>query len=606
MNNLKKIWNYIKPYKWHAAGNIGFNIVQIFFSLSSLALIIPFLSILFEQQELVLTKPELTYSPDSLIANFNYYISNIIVNDGKNQALLFVSIIVFIVVILKNLFVYLARYFAIPLRNGIIKDIRNKIYDKILRLPLAYFSNERKGDIISKISNDVKEIEWSVVRSIGAVSRDPLTIIFYLVTLIWMSPRLTVFLVILLPLSGIIIGFVGKSLRKESKDAQTFLGKLLSNIEETLSGLRIIKAFNAENKMFKRFGKVNDYYTKVMEKMSKKQELASPLSELLGVAVMIIIMFYGGTMVLSNESSLSPSEFIGYIVIFSQIINPAKKFSTAFYDIRKGLASIDRISLILNAEETIKSKKDAVKINTFNSKIEYKNLSFKYEEKYVLKNVNITIEKGKTVALVGQSGSGKSTLADLLPRFYDIEEGEILIDGINIKDLDIKKLRALMGIVNQDPVLFNDTIFNNIIFGTEDKVSDEEVIRAAEIANAHNFISETENTYNTNIGDRGVKLSGGQRQRISIARAVLKNPPVLILDEATSSLDTESEKFVQDALLKLMQNRTSLVIAHRLSTIKNADIIHVLHDGRIIESGSHAELLEKDGAYKKLHDLQMF
>ncbi len=605
MKNIKKIWGYIKPYKWYAFGNIGFNIIQIFFSLSSLALIIPFLGILFEQQELVSIKPEIEPSLDSLLLNFNYYISDIIINEGKKQALFFVSFIVIIVILLKNLFVYLARYYAVPLRNGIIKDIRNKIYDKILKLPLSYYSNERKGDIISKISNDVKEIEWSVVRSIGAVSRDPLTILFYFGTLVWMSPQLTVFLLVLLPASGIIIGLVGKSLRKQSSISQKSLGNLLANIEETLSGLRIIKAFNAENKMFRRFSEINIFYTKAMDTMSRKQELASPLSELLGVGVMIVIMYYGGSMVLNNESLLSPSEFIGYIVIFSQIINPAKKFSTSFYDIKKGLASIDRINVIINADEKIFEKSNAKEKFHFISEIEFKNVSFKYEDVYVLKNINLIIKKGKSIALVGQSGSGKSTLVDLLPRLYDIEEGEILIDGINIKDIKIKDLRNLMGNVNQEPVLFNDTIFNNIAFGVDD-ISEDEVINAAKIANAHNFIQEIEHKYQTNIGDRGSKLSGGQRQRISIARAILKNPPILILDEATSALDTESEKLVQDALNKLMQNRTSIVIAHRLSTIKNADEICVLHNGEIIERGNHQDLISRNGSYKKLYDLQIF
>lgn len=606
MKNLKKIWEYVKPYKWHAFGNISFNVIQIIFSLSSLALIIPFLGILFNQQDLVYDKPELSYSPESLINYFNYYISQIIIDEGKRTALLAVSIFVVIVVTLKNASVYIARFLMLPLRNGIILDIRNNIYKKILKLPLAYYTNERKGDIISKISNDVKEIEWSIVRSIEAASRDPLTILFYFVTLVIMSPQLTVFLLILLPVSGIIIGLVGKSLRRDSKKAQTLLGNLISNIEETLSGMRVIKAFNAENVSMDRFKLINRLYTRIMIKMGRRKEMASPLSELLGVIIMVIIMFYGGSMVLNNESNLTPSEFIGYIVIFSQIINPAKKFSTAFYDIKKGLASIDRISVILRAEEKIVDSTDAKEIAHINSSVEFKNVSFKYDENYVLRNINLKIEKGQTVALVGQSGSGKTTLADLIPRFYDIEEGEILFDGINIKDLKISNLRELIGYVNQEPVLFNDTIFNNIAFGIEENVNPDDVIHAAHVANAHDFISENENGYDSNIGDSGVKLSGGQRQRISIARAVLKNPPLLILDEATSSLDTESEKLVQDALDNLMKNRTSVVIAHRLSTIKNADVIYVLNEGEIVESGNHKELILKNGVYKKLHDLQIF
>ncbi len=605
MKNLKKIWKYIKPYKWNAFGNITFNIFQIIFSLSALVLVIPFLNILFNQQEAVSVLPKFNYSLESLNQIFNFYVSDLIETSGKQKALLFVSLIVVFVILLKNTFLYFANFFMAPLRNGIVKDIRNKIYSKILVLPLSYYSDERKGDIISRVSNDVKEIEWSIMRSIETVFRDPFTIIFYLGTMIWMSPELTVFLLILLPVSGAIIGIVGRSLRKDSKLAQSKLGDILATVEESLSGLRIIKAFTAEKKSEKRFYSINSDYTRIMNKITRKQYLASPMSEFLGVIVMIIIMYYGGSLVLNDQSSLSPSEFIGFIAIFSQIIPPAKAFSTAFYEVRKGLASIDRINIILNADEKITEKEEAKTIDTLNSKIEYKNVSFKYEEKYVLKNINLKIEKGKTVALVGQSGSGKSTLVDLLPRFYDIEEGEILIDGINIKDLKMKSLRSLMGNVNQTPVLFNDTIKNNIAFGI-DNVSIDEVKKASEIANALNFIEETEKSFETNIGDSGTKLSGGQRQRLSIARAVLKNPPIMILDEATSALDTESEKLVQDALNSLMKNHTSIVIAHRLSTIKNADIICVLHEGEIVETGNHSELIEKNGVYKKLHDLQSF
>ncbi len=605
MKSTKKIWNYIKPYKWNAFGNIIFNILQIIFSLSALVLLIPFLNILFNQQEAVTVMPEFNYSLDSLNQMFNYYVSDLIETSGKQKALLFVSLIVVTVILFKNAFLYFANFFMAPLRNGIVKDIRNKIYSKILVLPLSYYSDERKGDIISRVSNDVKEIEWSIMRSIETVFRDPFTVIFYLGTMIWMSPELTVFLLILLPVSGAIIGLVGRSLRKDSKNAQSKLGDILATVEESLSGLRIIKAFTAEKKSEERFYSLNSQYTRIMNRITRKQYLASPMSEFLGVIVMIIIMYYGGSLVLNDESSLTPSEFIGFIAIFSQIIPPAKAFSTAFYEVKKGLASIDRINVILNADEKITEKEGAKTIDALNSKIEYKNVSFKYEEKYVLKNINLTIEKGQTVALVGQSGSGKSTLVDLLPRFYDIEEGEILIDGINIKDLKMKSLRSLMGNVNQSPVLFNDTIKNNIAFGI-DNVSIEEVKKASKIANAYDFIEETEKSYETNIGDSGTKLSGGQRQRLSIARAVLKNPPIMILDEATSALDTESEKLVQDALNRLMTNHTSIVIAHRLSTIKNADMICVLHEGEIVETGNHSELIVKDGIYKKLHGLQSF
>ncbi len=605
MKNISKIWQYVKPYKWQALGNISFNIIQVFFSLSALALIIPFLGILFEQQELIYEEPELTMSMSSLLDYFNYYISTIIIESGKSSALQFVSIVVIATILLKNLFIFFAKYFEAFLRNGIIKDIRNILYVKILQLSLSFYSDEKKGDIISRISNDVKEVENSIMKSIETISREPFTIIFYLGILIWMSPQLTVFLLVLLPISGLIIGIIGKSLRKKSKTAQTKLGDLFSGIEETLSGLRIIKAFNAEEKMKTHFFSLNEVYTKLMTSLTRRQLSASPVSEFLGVIVMIIIMYYGGTLVLNNESNLSPSEFIGYIVIFSQIINPAKKFSTAFYDIRKGYASIDRISEILKADIDIKEIDNPVIKESFESEIEFKNVSFKYEDEYVLKNINLRVSKGKTIALVGQSGSGKSTMVDLIPRFYDIDEGEILIDKVNVKDLTIKSLRGLMGNVNQEPILFNDTIENNISFGVE-HADDVQIVEAAKISNAHDFIIETDKKYKTNIGDRGSKLSGGQRQRLSIARAVLKNPPIMILDEATSSLDTESEKLVQDALYKLMENRTSIVIAHRLSTVRNADLICVLNNGEIIEKGTHDELLKLNGNYKKLYDLQMF
>ncbi len=604
-SKIKIIWQYVRPYKWNAFGNISFNIIQIFFSLFSLVLIGPFLNILFSSQTVVTEMPQIAFSAAALKEYFYYHIGQLIIEQGKPAALLFVSMVVIIMIFFKNFFLYFANFFMAPLRNGIVKDIRNKIYKKILSLPLAYYSEERKGDIISRISNDVKEIEWSVMRSLETAFRDPFTILFYLAAMIWMSPGLTLFLLILLPLSGAIIGIAGRTLRRDSSDAQARLGTLLASAEEALSGLRIIKAFNAQRQSQTRFYKQNQAYTKVMNRISRKQYLASPMSEVLGVMVMIIVMYYGGSMVLSNESDLSPEEFIAFIAIFSQIITPAKAFASAFFEIKKGLASIDRVNVIMAAEEQITEKKNAISIDRFDTNIEFKNVSFKYKDIYVLKNINLTISKGKTVALVGESGSGKSTLADLLPRFYDIEEGEILIDGTNIKDLKIKDLRGLMGNVNQDAILFNDTVANNISFGTEgaDGISIE---AAAKIANAHQFIIETEKKYQTNVGDRGTKLSGGQRQRLSIARAVLKNPPILILDEATSALDTESEKLVQDALTHLMENRTSIVIAHRLSTIKNADTICVLSKGKIIERGLHAELIKQNGVYKKLHDLQSF
>ncbi len=605
IKNLSKIWVYVKPYKWNALANIILNIIQIFFSLSSLVFVIPFLSILFGTMESVTVKPEFHLSSSAIVDAFNYYVSQIIAKDGKSAALLFVSFLVVGLIFLKNFFTFFANYFMAPLRNGIVKDIRNNIYKKIMALPLSYYSEERKGDIISRISNDVKEIEWSIMKSLEAVFRDPFTIIFFLGALIWISPELTLFILILLPISGLIIGLIGRSLKKESKAAQTYLGQLLSNVEETLSGLRVIKAFNAEEKIKLRFFSLNHTFTRSMNRMARKQYLASPMSEFLGVIVMVIIMYYGGSHILTKQTDMTPAAFIGFIAVFSQILNPAKSFSAAAYEMRKGLASIERVSAILKAEEHIPEKENAKEVVEFKSHIEYRNVSFKYRNEYVLKNINLKIEKGQTVALVGQSGSGKSTMVDLLPRFYDIEEGEILIDGVNIKDFTLKSLRNLMGNVNQEAILFNDTFFNNIAFGLN-KAEQKAVEHAAKVANAEDFILANPEKYSFNIGDRGGKLSGGQRQRVSIARAVLKNPPIMILDEATSALDTESERLVQDALTNLMKSRTSIVIAHRLSTIKHADLICVMHGGQIVEQGKHDELIQQNGTYKKLHDLQIF
>ncbi len=568
-------------------------------------MIIPFLRVLFGQEEVVTVKPEFSFSGNTFNEFVNYYLGQIIEIYGKKEALLIVSGFVVIMILLKNILFYFSKFVMVPVRNGVIRDMRNKIYKKILDLPFSYFSEEKKGDIMSKMTNDLKEIEWTIMTSVEMLIRNPLTIIVYLATLIIMSPQLTLFVLILIPVSGIIIGTIGRSLKRMSRKAQDQMGTLLSKIEETLSGLRIIKAFTAENFVLKNFIAFNEDYNNTMNKVYRKNYLASPMSEFLGVLMITGIMYYGGSLVLNNQSSLSPEAFIGYIAVFSQIINPAKAFSTAIYNVQKGAASIDRINIILNAENNITEKKNAEEIKTFEKKIEFLNVSFAYENTFVLKNINLEVKKGQTVALVGQSGSGKSTMVDLIPRFYDVTEGEIKIDGKNIKDLKIKSLRNLMGNVNQDPVLFNDTIRNNIAFGTED-VPEDKIKEAAKIANAHDFIMQTEKGYDTNIGDGGIKLSGGQRQRLSIARAVLKNPPIMILDEATSSLDTESERAVQDALDKLMQNRTSFVIAHRLSTVKNADLICVLQKGEITERGTHEELIKLNGNYKKLYDLQIF
>jgi len=567
---------------------------------------IPFLSILFQTEANVVEKPgALELSIQSLEHHFNYFVSNLIATHDKIYGLAFISILVIVFSMLKNLFRYMSAFFLANVRTNVMKDVRKALFYKLLDLPIAFYSGERKGDIISKMTSDVAEIEVSVMRSIEMIFRDPIAIILYLTTLFFMNFQLTLFVLILLPITGLLIGRIGKNLRKTSFKGQSKLGFLMSVVEETLTGVRIIKAFNAEDKMKTRFSDINNSYTNLMIRMWRRRDLANPMSEFLGSVVMVSLMWYGGSMVLTDTSALSPQAFMGYLLIFSQIISPAKSFSTAYYNVQKGIASIDRIDEILDADNPIKDTDNPIELKEFEKEIEFKGVSFKYKNDYVLKDINLKVGKGKMVALVGQSGSGKSTLVDLLPRFWDIEEGEIFVDGHSVKDISIRSLRGLMGNVNQEPILFNDTFYNNIAFGVEN-TTEEEIIAAAKVANAHEFIIETDDAYQTNIGDRGNKLSGGQRQRISIARAVLSNPPILILDEATSALDTESERLVQDALNNLMKNRTSIVIAHRLSTIVSADLICVLKDGKIIEQGTHQELLELDGNYKKLHRMQTF
>lgn len=605
MKNFIKIIQYILPYKGKVALNVSFNLLSVVFSLFSITMAIPFLGILFQMQEMVYEKVPFSLSLSSLMHNFNFYISRLIENYGPFYALVLIGVVVVVTSLLKNGFKYMAMYFLTPIRNGVVKDIRNAMYKKSIELPLAYYTRERKGDIISRMTNDVHQIEISVISSLEMVFREPITIVVYLSSLVVLSPHLTLFVIILLPLSGLVIGRIGKSLRGTALRSQSRLGSILSVMEETITGLRVIKAFNAEEKINTRFRVLNQKYTRLMNRLYRRHYLASPMSEFLGTLVVVIIMLYGGSMVISGDSGLSPNGFIGYLLIFSQIINPAKSFSQAYYNIQKGMASADRIDELLNADQTIMEAKDALLKPTFDSEITLKDVSFSYENELVLKNVNLSIKKGQKVALVGQSGAGKSTLVDLIPRFYDTTAGEILIDDFPVKNIRIKDLRALMGNVNQEPILFNDTFYKNIAFG-ENEVAEEDVIRAAKVANAHEFIERTPEGYQTNIGDRGSKLSGGQRQRISIARAILKNPPILILDEATSALDTESEKLVQEALYNIMQNRTSIVVAHRLSTVVNADLICVMHEGEIVEQGTHKELLEKNGIYKKLHGLQMF
>ena len=605
MKGYLKILQYIFPYWGKGLTSILFALLATVFSLVSFTGVIPFLGILFKTQPIIENPVPWEFGSESVMHNINYYLSQIILSQGERAALLTVSIMVIVFVLLKTSMQYASNYVMAPLRNGVVRDIRNKLNQKILSLQLSYFTEERKGDIISRMTSDVQEVETSVVRSLNNAIKAPITIIIYLIVLFTTSSFLTLFVLLLLPITGGVIGRIGKSLRRKSEKGQSQLGLILSYIEETLFGLRIIKAFNTENKIHQRFVDENNSYTRLMNRIWRRKDLAGPFSEFMATAVIVVIMWYGGSMVLSNEATMTPQTFIFYLVVFSQIIPPSKDLSTVYYNVQRGLASLDRIEVIVDANIKITEKPNAQSIKEFKENIEYKNVSFKYIEDYVLKDINLNIKKGQTVALVGQSGSGKSTLVDLLPRFYDIKEGEIKIDGINIQDLKILDLRNLMGIVSQESILFNDTIYNNIAFGM-DTASEDEIIEAARVANAHEFILQTEHGYQTNIGDRGSKLSGGQRQRVSIARAVLKNPPIMILDEATSSLDTESEKLVQDALFKLMKNRTSIVIAHRLSTVRNADEICVLQEGKIVERGKHDELIALKGVYKKLYDLQSF
>ena len=603
MHFFLKILKYIKSYCSYVLLNVFSNILSVIFSLFSLTLVIPFLGILFGTQEKVFQAPPLSLNASSIKENFYYLISKTIDTKGNVEALMLICVLVLSMFFLKNLFRYLALFFLTPIRNGIIHDMRMDLHKKILSLDVAYIGSKRKGDLTSRMTSDLVEIEWSIMGALEMFFKDPISIILYLSTLIFISPHLTVFVVILFPIAGILIGYIGKSLKSSSKKGQDKLAYILSIIDENIFGLRIIKTFNAEGFINSKFKKSSEEYRKIMTSILRKKDLSSPMSELLSTIVMVVVMWFGGQLVLSDSSSLSPQEFIGYILIFSQIIPPVRSLTTSYYYIQKGSAAAERVYEILDQENGIYNNPKAVKISQINNSINFNINSFKYDNKEILKNINFDINKGQKIALVGQSGGGKSTIADLLPRFYDVKDGMITIDKTNIKDIDIFCLRDLISIVSQDSILFNDTIFNNIKIGNINATK-EEVIEAAKAANAHEFILNCENGYDTNIGNAGEKLSGGQKQRLSIARAILKNPEILILDEATSSLDSESERLIQDALSNLMKSTTSLVIAHRLSTIETADNIIVLKDGEIIEQGNHSELISKAGTYKKLYDLQ--
>lgn len=619
MKNFFGVLKYVKGYWRYGALNITFNILQVFFNLFSLITIIPLIKLLFSSEVGIFQKtvdagePVIGLSVNKGIDWVNWKISSSVlasgnIDAGRMHVLMWICIGLITAIFFKSFFRYLAMYFLAVIRNGVVRDFRNKMFTKAVRLPLSWYSNERKGDLMSRMSADVQEVEWSIMSSLEMIFREPVTIVLYLVTLIMLSPQLTLFVLCMVPIVGGVLGLVAKSLKRTSGKAKDQLGTLLSMMEEMLGGLRIIKGFNAEKKVSERFAGENQKYTRTMIRNYRRVDLASPLSELLITIIFAVVMYYGGRLVLEPDGGMTGEKFIGYLAVFSQLIAPVRQATQAFYNVKKGLASVDRINLVLNAEETIRDQKNPKDIPNFKNEIEYRDVSFAYlrgDQGYALKNVNLKITKGKSIALVGQSGSGKTTLADLLPRFYEPSSGNILLDGIDTREVRMHDLRNLMGIVSQESILFNDTVHNNIAFGIE-SATREKVIEAAKVANAHDFIMEMPEGYDTNIGDRGNKMSGGQRQRMSIARAVLKNPPILILDEATSALDTGSERLVQEALNNLMLNRTSVIIAHRLSTIQHADEIVVLEKGEIIERGTHTELLNRNGTYKRLYDLQVF
>ncbi len=607
MKDLLRVFKYIKPYGKYAALNVLFNILFILFSFLNLALLIPTINVLFKISKPIAIRPELALNSQSILDNLNYFVGKLTAEHDTFYVLIIVAILFVLFSFLNNLFRYLGMYFLAPIRNGMVRDLRNDIYNKLLILPMSFYSNQKKGDIMSRITSDINEIEWSVVSTLQMIIKDPLNVIFFMIVLLSISPQLVVISLITLIPAGFLIGKIGKSLNRNSEKGQRQLGVVVSTTEESITGLRIIKAFNAIDYAHDKFKKINHVYTKIMIKVYRRKDLAAPLTETLAIIGLLVVIWFGGNLVLTQK--LDSGVFLFFVVIFSRLIPPAQSFITSFYNLQRGETAAKRVFEIIDAEEKIEEKSNAISKKTFSQNIEYRNVSFQYNiddsRVKVLDNINLTIEKGRMIAVVGPSGGGKSTLVDLLPRFYDCTQGNILIDNIPIKDLVISDIRDLIGIVSQETILFNDSILNNIAFGMKN-VSETDVIFAAKIANAHKFISEMENGYHTNIGDRGANLSGGQRQRISIARAVLKNPPIMILDEATSALDTEAERYVQEALTNLMKNRTSIVIAHRLSTIKNADEIIVIDNGKIVERGTHQTLIDNNELYNSLIKLQSF
>jgi subfamily B ATP-binding cassette protein MsbA len=598
MGNIRRLFHYLTDYKGSIALYFLCSLMAVVFSLFSMGSLGPVLQVLFLGKE----RPKLDVNPN-LIDRLNDFVFELIAKNGAVNALGFICVAIVIFILLKNLFLYLSIYILAPLRNAILRRLRNELFVKILSLPISYFTDERKGDLMSKMTNDINEVEVSVISVLEAFIREPLTIIIFLGAMIYISPALSLFIFVFLPVAGLIIGLVSKSLRKSSNTSQQYLGEILAVIDETLTGMRVVKAFNAERHQQLRFTKMNNDLFRIRNKISARRELASPLSEVMGIIVVSIILWVGGRSVLSNDPSIDGATFIAYLALFTQIINPFKNLSSAYSNLKKGSAALQRIEDILQVESTIKELPNAKPIHQFEQQIELRHVHFAYGERVILNDVNLIIPKGKTIALVGASGAGKSTLADLIPRFHDVSSGSILIDGVDVKEYKIDQLRRLMGVVSQDPILFNDTIYNNITLGTGG-ADMQRVEDAAKVASAHEFIRNKSLQYDTEVGDRGTRLSGGERQRITIARAVLKNPPILILDEATSSLDTESERMVQIAINNLMQNRTCIVIAHRLSTVRNADEIIVLDHGKIAERGTHATLLQHNGLYKRLVEMQ--